>query len=72
MNNEEKIKRQIIRNRELGKCDRNGNTIPKEKRGPGKGDRNRSVNLLFMDRPGFESKIVKTWPRDEQGNLIED
>ncbi len=73
MKNEEKIKKQIMRNRELGKCDRNGNTIPKERRSSvGKGDRNRSVALLFMDRPGFESKLLNVWPRDKDGNLIED
>ena len=72
MKNEEHIKKKIVEYRDRGVCDRNGNTIPKEKRSAGKGDRNRSVALLFMDRPAFESKIIKTWPRDKDGNLIED
>ena len=72
MKNEPQIKDKITYYRDIGHCDRDGNTIPKEKRGAGKGDRNRSVGLLLRSDVGFPSKILKTWPRDSKGQLIGD
>jgi hypothetical protein len=43
--NEEQIKKKIVEYRERGVCDREGHTIPPEKRSQGKGDRNRTMDV---------------------------
>lgn len=45
MKNEQAIKDKITEYRDLGACDRDGNTIPSERRGAGKGDRDRTKDF---------------------------
>ena len=48
--NEQRIKKAIMDGRTRGVCDRNGNTIPREKRGyVGKGDWNRVEDKRAFD-----------------------
>ncbi len=77
---EEKIKQLIIRNRDVGLCDRNGKTIKhydaKEGRyrpqtHAGKGDRDRVEHNYDLDEL-YRLAARNVWPRDEDGNLIED
>ena len=49
--NEQVIKSKIMDGRERGVCDRNGNSLPREKRGAaGKGDRLRHVDKAKYDQ----------------------
>ena len=68
-----KLKQAIVKGRDRGVVDRNGNTIPKEKRGAGKGDRFRTYGPLYEKNAEqlFGTKL-NVWPRDKDGNLIED
>ena len=65
------IKDKIVENYRKGKCDHLGNTIPKHLQGRnGKGSHfGPSFDLSKSDLP---ARIVKLWPRDAEGNLIED
>lgn len=56
MKNEEEIKKKIVEYRDRGVCDAEGNTIPPEKRGHGKGDRMRV-------QPGTVEKYRENYPR---------
>jgi hypothetical protein len=77
----ENIKQKIVKARDRGVCDSEGRTIekkdPRTGRGlgpvssPGKGDRNRIKKVL--DYEDLCRRAAKNlWPRDENGNLIED
>ena len=61
----ESIKQKIVKARDRGVCDSNGNTISKVG-GAGKGDRRRVWSRLPTDN------IINVWPRDEFGRLIGD
>ena len=50
MKNEQKIKSAIIKGRDAGRCDRDGNHIRPINRGPGKGDRNRVKDKEAFDK----------------------
>ena len=79
--NADYIKNVIVRNRDLGMCDRNGNTIEKRDTktgrglGPqkhaGKGDRDRGRHDYDLEDL-YRLAARNVWPRDENGNLIED
>ncbi len=66
--NEDNIKDMIVSAYRAGKCDHNGKSLPKDKWGmAGKGSR--FMGLIKNDsRP---TTMIKLWPRDEQGNLID-
>ena len=78
---EEKIKRKIVELRDLGICDKDGNTIEKHdtktgrglgpQRHAGKGDRDR-MNHKYDLEDLYRLAARNVWPRDENGNLIED
>lgn len=78
---EEYIKKVIVRNRDLGMCDSEGRTIERHdtktgrgmgpQRGAGKGDRDRSSHDYDLEQL-YRLAARNVWPRDENGNLIED
>jgi hypothetical protein len=71
MKNLEAIKEKIVDGYRRGVCDHDGNTLPKEQRGRnGKGCHFIGSKLLNSDF--FPDRTVKLWPRDAEGNLIED
>ncbi len=75
MQNTEQIKKKIVDGYRRGVCDKNGDTIPKEKRGMnGKGSAFHSDYYTDEYRENFDKifgeKVLNIWPRDENGNLI--
>ena len=77
MKNTEEIKQKIVSTYRRGVCDKDGNTLPKEKRGMnGKGSAFHSDYYTDQYRDNFirafGEKPLNIWPRDENGNLIED
>jgi hypothetical protein len=71
MDNTAVIKNKIVENYRKGKCDHKGNTLPKHLWGRnGKGSHfGPTFNLQNSELPQV---LVKLWPRDAEGNLIED
>ena len=64
------IKDKIVETYRRGVCDHNGNTLPKHKQGmAGKGCHFIGSPLIKND--SMPDKIVKLWPRDIDGNLID-
>lgn len=71
MKNTEEIKQKIVDGYRRGVCDHNGDTLPKEKRGRnGKGSR--FIGSALITNDSMPDKIIKLWPRDRDGNLIQD
>jgi len=71
MDNTRQIKDQIVKNYRLGKCDHNGKTLPKHMWGRnGKGSH--FGPKYDLSNSGMPERVVKLWPRDAEGNLIED
>lgn len=69
--NTREIKEKIVGTYRRGVCDHNGVTLPKKHWGRnGKGCHFIGSKLIKNDN--WPSKIVKLWPRDKNGNLIED
>ena len=70
MKNEEEIKNKIVETCRRGVCDHNGNTLPKSQWGRnGKGCH--FIGSPRIKNDSWPDKIVKLWPRDENGNLID-
>jgi hypothetical protein len=69
--NTKEIEDMIVRTYRAGKCDHNGVTYPRERWGnAGKGCH--FIGSALINNDSWPTKIVKLWPRDENGNLIED
>jgi hypothetical protein len=69
--NTKEIKDKIVETYRRGVCDHNGVTLPRHKWGmAGKGCH--FIGSPFLVNDSFPDKIVKLWPRDKDGNLIED
>jgi len=64
----ESIKQKIVKARDRGICDNDGNTISKVG-GAGKGDRDRVRHKYNLDDLCNRAER-NLWPRDESGNLI--
>ena len=79
--NTEYIKKRIVENRDAGLCDSEGRTIESHdtktgrglgpQRGAGKGDRDRTDHKYDLEDL-YRLAKRNIWPRDEDGNLIED
>lgn len=77
MKNTDPIKDKIVETYRMGKCDSDGKTLPKSKWGRnGKGSAFHSAYYTEKYRHNFAEiygdKPYNTWPRDENGDLIED
>jgi hypothetical protein len=69
VSNTKQIEDAIVSKYHQGKCDHNGNTLPKEQWGmAGKGSHFIAGGLVG----GIGENRLNIWPRDENGNLIED
>ena len=69
--NTDDIKKKIVETYRLGRCDHNGVTLPRSQWGRnGKGCH--FIGSALIKNSSWPTKIVKTWPRDKAGNLIDD
>jgi hypothetical protein len=60
---EEEIKKAIVRSHQAGKCDKDGSAVPRTPCGCGH---------LPMGLVPFGIQKIRTWPRDDDGNLVGD